>query len=118
MSTRRRAVALLGAGAIGWLALRGRQERLTRFEEADPCGPHGSELPEGREQVVITDDGAELAVLVAGPDDGPTVVLVHCWTGRSSFWATVARRLVLAGHRAVLHAPRGHRHPPPRHPPP
>src|SRR3546814_12470541 len=34
--------------------------------------------------------------------------LVHCWTGRSSFWATVARRLVLAGHRVVLYDQRGH----------
>jgi pimeloyl-ACP methyl ester carboxylesterase len=58
--------------------------------------------------VVTTADGAHLAVTVAGPDDGPTVVLAHCWTGMRAIWATVARRLVLGGHRVVLYDQRGH----------
>ena len=64
--------------------------------------------PEGRELTVRTDDDAELAVLVAGPDDGFPVVLAHCWMGTSALWAAVARRLVRTGHRVILYDQRGH----------
>lgn len=86
----------------------GRRRRRDRIESSNPSGPDGSRLPEGRSLVVTTADGAHLAVLVAGPDDGPTVVLAHCWTGMRAIWATVARRLVLGGHRVVLYDQRGH----------
>ena len=66
------------------------------------------ELPQGRPTVVTTADGAELAISVAGPDDGPTVVLAHCWTGLRTFWAEVARRLADEGHRVVVYDQRGH----------
>jgi non-heme chloroperoxidase len=75
---------------------------------ADPCGPDGLSLPDGTASTVTTDDGAALDVLVAGPADGPTVVLPHCWTGVKEFWAPVARRLVADGHRVVLYDQRGH----------
>lgn len=99
-------IAALAAGAIAG----GRRRRAwrQRVDASDPCGPHGLEEPEGEELVVRADDGAELAVLVAGPADGPTVVLPHCWTGTRRFWAPVARRLVLGGHRVVLYDQRGH----------
>ena len=44
----------------------------------------------------------------AGPEDGPVVVLAHCWTGSQQVWAPVARRLVAAGCRVVRWDQRGH----------
>ena len=67
-------------------------------------------LPDGVELVVATDDGAALAVTVAGPAETgrPPIVLPHCWTGSRAVWVPVARRLVAAGHRVVLYDQRGH----------
>ncbi|QGG94032.1 alpha/beta fold hydrolase [Actinomarinicola tropica] len=102
--------ASLGAGAVavpaaaGALAVAGRRRR----RRADSCGPHCLTLPEGRGDVITTADGAELALHVAGPADGPLVVLVHCWTGAKELWAPTARRLVHLGHRVVLYDQRGH----------
>jgi pimeloyl-ACP methyl ester carboxylesterase len=75
------------------------------------AGPDGDlALPDGEARVVTTDDGAALAVTVAGPADGrrPTIVLPHCWAGSPAVWAPVARRLLGAGHRVVLYDQRGH----------
>lgn len=90
-------------GAVAAAVARRRRQR-----RPDPCGPEGLALPDGRGDVVATADGAALAVHVAGPDDGPVVVLVHCWTGAKELWGPVARRLVHAGHRVVLYDQRGH----------
>ncbi len=96
-------------GVSGVLAVeRQRRRRRQRIESSDPSGPAGARLPDGRSLLVTTSDGAHLAATVAGPDDGPTVVLAHCWTGSRAVWATVARRLVLGGHRVVLYDQRGH----------
>jgi pimeloyl-ACP methyl ester carboxylesterase len=83
----------------------GRQPRRARI---DPCGPAGLRLPDGDTTTIQTDDGASLAVTVAGPDTGSAVVLSHCWTGHQGVWGAVARRLVLGGHRVVLYDHRGH----------
>ena len=107
--TRRRIGLALGAAAVAGaagFALRTRMPRWATGE--DPLGPEGLTLPEGETRSVTTDDGAELELLVAGPEDGPTVVLSHCWTGTKSFWGAVARRLVADGHRVVLYDHRGH----------
>ena len=92
------------AGAVA--VVRARQQRWADGE--DPCGPEGLTLPAGERLTVATDDGAELDVLVAGPADGPLVVLAHGWTNSKAFWAPVARRLVAEGHRVVLYDQRGH----------
>ena len=65
-------------------------------------------LPAGASSTVTTDDGAALAVTVAGSGSGPTVVLAHGWTCRREFWALVAERLIAAGHQVVLYDQRGH----------
>lgn len=74
-------------------------------------------LPDGDHTEVTTDDGARLAVTVAGGAAAPTapgvtppatVVMAHCWTGSRSVNVPVARRLVAAGHRVVLYDQRGH----------
>ncbi|MGH9136819.1 MAG: alpha/beta fold hydrolase, partial [Acidimicrobiales bacterium] len=92
------------AAGTGAVALR----RYRRLDASDPCGPAGVLPPAGKAISVTTDDGAELAVTVAGPPAGPTVVLAHCWTGSQQLWAPVARRLVLAGSRVVVYDQRGH----------
>jgi pimeloyl-ACP methyl ester carboxylesterase len=95
------------AGLLGLAAARARRPgRWSSLE--DPCGPEGLTLPPGESLRVRTSDGAELDVLVAGRDRGPTVVLPHCWTGAKELWAPVARRLVAEGHRVVLYDQRGH----------
>lgn len=99
---------LVAVGAGTALAVERRRRRHGWLAETDPLGPKGTTLPEGRTLVVPTTDGARLAVTVAGPEDGPTVVLPHCWTGSRETWGAVARRLVLGGHRVVLYDQRGH----------
>jgi non-heme chloroperoxidase len=99
------ATAVAGAAAAAYAA---RRRVPTWATGDDPCGPEGLALPDGDTRTVRTDDGAELEVLVAGPADGPTVVLAHCWTGMKGFWGAVARSLVADGHRVVLYDQRGH----------
>ena len=100
-------VAVLGAIGAGVVAaVRGRGSGWADGD--DPCGPEGLALPDGERLSIDTDDGARLDALVAGPADGPLVVLPHCWTGTKAMWAPVARRLVADGHRVVLYDQRGH----------
>jgi pimeloyl-ACP methyl ester carboxylesterase len=63
---------------------------------------------EGTEHQLISHDDARLVTHVVGPDDGPVVVLAHCWTGSQQVWAPVARRLVAQGCRVVRWDQRGH----------
>lgn len=63
-------------------------------------------MPDGTAVEITADDGAVLRGLDCG--SGPTVMLVHCWTGTIGFWAPVARRLVDAGFRVVAVHQRGH----------
>ncbi|HEX4868054.1 MAG TPA: alpha/beta hydrolase [Acidimicrobiales bacterium] len=98
-------VLVPAAGVAGATVL---VRRRRRAPSVDPCAPEGLALPEGADGVVTTADGAELAVRTAGPDGGPLVVLVHCWTGAKELWGPVARRLVGDGYRVVLYDQRGH----------
>jgi non-heme chloroperoxidase len=102
------AAVLVGGAAVVTASVLVRARSRHRAQVHDPCRPEGFALPVGERRVVRTADGAELSVLVAGPPDGPTVVLAHCWTGTSAVWAPVARRLVGLGHRVVLYDQRGH----------
>lgn len=97
-------VLAVALGVSAAVAIRRRRIRWSILD--DPCGSEGLTLPEGELFTLTTDDGADLAVLVAG--DGPVVVLPHCWTGGMSIWAPVARGLVAGGHRVVLYDQRGH----------
>lgn len=68
--------------------------------------------PAPRERTVRTDDGAELAITVLGPEPGTgpgrTVVLAHGWAAGREVWDGVAARLVPLGHSVVLYDQRGH----------
>jgi pimeloyl-ACP methyl ester carboxylesterase len=86
--------------------------RVARVQRAwdkavDPTGGRPMAMPDVDESTVHTDDGAELAVAVCGPETGPMVVLVHCWTGDRRVWGPVASQLA-ATHRVVLYDHRGH----------
>jgi pimeloyl-ACP methyl ester carboxylesterase len=111
--TRRRvrrtaAMTVVGVG-IGAAAGARQVARAQRAwdKAADPTGGRPMAMPDVEESTVRTDDGAELAVAVCGPETGPMVVLVHCWTGDRRVWGPVASRLA-ATHRVVLYDHRGH----------
>jgi pimeloyl-ACP methyl ester carboxylesterase len=109
------ATAALGALA-GWAIDRRWQGNATDADDPDGLG---LVLPDGEEHVVVTDDGAELAVTVLQPEgtrkrrfrrrSGPaTVVLAHGWTNTRAVWAPVVRRLLAAGHPVIAYDQRGH----------
>jgi non-heme chloroperoxidase len=99
-------LALAGAGLATAAAVAAvRADRRWRAA-ADPCA--GTELDRGEPFSITVDDGAVLDGALHGPDDGPLVVLSHCWTGNREIWAPVAARLVASGHRVALYDQRGH----------
>lgn len=107
--SRRRRWALVGTGfAAGYAVARARRtaDMVTQIDSFDAAEP--SPDLEGEQRWLTTADGARLITQVAGPEDGPQVVLAHCWTGSQETWAPVARRLVMAGCRVVRWDQRGH----------
>ena len=97
---RARTVVLIGAGAAAAVTV----SRLARAADPSPI----AQLADGERVEVDTTDGARLVVDVAGPSDGPTVVLAHCWGGDIANWAPVAAPLVESGHRVIRWYQRGH----------
>lgn len=102
----------IGAGLGGAAAVavvvsrRGRQAAMRVLHDLDHA-VHTDDL-DGEEVDLVSHDGGELAVTVAGPADGPVVVLAHCWGGSRQTWAPVSRRLLAAGCRVVRWDQRGH----------
>ena len=86
------------AAALGALVARARRVDRTPLEPLVP----------GEHLEITTSDGATLVVDVQGPDDGPTVVLAHCWGGHVDNWSLVAGPLLARGHRVVRWHQRGH----------
>ncbi|WP_243740670.1 alpha/beta hydrolase [Streptomyces sp. 8K308] len=56
---------------------------------------------------VVSTGGARLHTEVHGPEDRPTVVLVHGWACDTGFWRPLRERL-LPEHRVVVYDQRGH----------
>lgn len=106
ISKRARRLVLITGGAVVATAVA--RARGTDKPNEDPCGPGGLTLPDGERRTIVASDGAELAVHIAGPVDGPVVVLGHCWMLGMTIWGAVARQLVASGHRVVLWDHRGH----------
>ncbi len=100
-------VTTVGVGAI---AARLGERRIVRRLERTPPPPGWTSprFPADTEVMVPTDDGAELVVAIAGPADGPPVVLVHGLTSNHHDWGPVASRLVERGHRVIGVNQRGH----------
>lgn len=99
---RTRTALLLGASAGAALAA----AMAVRARRADRSLLQAIEYGEHLE--VTTSDGATIVVDVLGPDDGPTVVLAHCWGGHVDNWSLVAGPLLERGHRVVRWHQRGH----------
>jgi pimeloyl-ACP methyl ester carboxylesterase len=107
VNARTKTTIALAALATGAAAAAAARRSLKTWQAAeDAVMPDQLVVPAGEQRKVETDDGAFLAVTIAGT--GPTVVLAHCWTGSSRVWAPVAHRLVNSGHRVVLYDQRGH----------
>ncbi len=98
------AAALVGAGAA--VALR--RADATWTSTADNVATGERLLPIGETRRIVTDDGGEIAMTVAGPSDGDVVVLAHGFTNAREVWAPVAHGLIRAGRRVVLYDQRGH----------
>lgn len=97
-----------GAGLAVGYRLRGRARAVAEavLDELD-LAEHSDDL-EGEEVRLTSHDGGELAVHLAGDEEGPVVVLAHCWMGSRDTWAPVARRLLAEGCRVVRWDQRGH----------
>jgi pimeloyl-ACP methyl ester carboxylesterase len=96
------ALGLGSAAALGAVAVAD-----ARRVANDPARVWLTPPPEGRSLDVRSADGTRLHCDVLGPDDAPTVVLIHGWTCRREFWAPQLN--TLAGrHRLVAYDLRGH----------
>ena len=101
-----RVVAATGTAALAVGSLVAARRRWHRAE--DPCATTVLDFGDAQSFKVERPDGAVLDGVTVGPDDGPLVVLSHCWTGSRATWEPVAARLVAAGRRVVLYDQRGH----------
>ncbi|MFI7275887.1 alpha/beta fold hydrolase [Streptomyces sp. NPDC049879] len=79
---------------------------------AHPPFPQQSARRDWAVRIVPSTGGARLHTEIHGPDDAPTVVLVHGWTCNTALWHGVLHRL-LPDHRVVLYDQRGHGRTPP-----
>ncbi|MEZ5143761.1 MAG: alpha/beta fold hydrolase [Acidimicrobiales bacterium] len=110
MATKR--AVWIGAGLVGvgaaavLLGRRRRRAASTVLEDRDHAVATDDLV--GEEVDLVSHDGGELAVTLTGPEDGPVVVLAHCWGGSRQTWAPVSRRLLAAGCRVVRWDQRGH----------
>ena len=104
--TRARSLALATIAAAGtaWTAQR-RADR--RAVASDPDHAALGRRLRGRTLPVVAPDGTPLHVEVFGPDDAPTVVLVHGWTCAAHFWTRQIQAL-RADVRVVAYDLRGH----------
>jgi len=96
-------IAAAGGAAVAAVAA-GRRWRAAE----DPGAATVLDVEGARPFKIERPDGAVLDGVVVGPEDGPMVVLSHCWTGSRALWEPVAARLVAAGRRVVLYDQRGH----------
>jgi pimeloyl-ACP methyl ester carboxylesterase len=97
--------ATAGAAVLGFAGTR----HLIRQARSRPDPERGEDLDErpGVEHRLRSFDGTELAVNVLGPQNAPTVVLVHGFSGDLTLWHFQWK--ALAGeYRVVLYDQRGH----------
>jgi pimeloyl-ACP methyl ester carboxylesterase len=99
----------LGAGvAVGSAAAAGRRQVARNRADAERLmATEGPTLPGGRVTAVQAPDGASIHAEVYGPEQAPTIVLVHGWTCSICFWHHQVRELS-RDHRVVVYDKRGH----------
>jgi pimeloyl-ACP methyl ester carboxylesterase len=61
----------------------------------------------GRPQTVRASDGTRLHTRVHGPEEAPTIVFAHCWTGTQELWHKQVGELA-GDYRVVTYDQRGH----------
>jgi len=83
------------------------QARLLRRIGADPADAALRAFTPGRPLGVVSADGTPLHAEVFGPDDAPTVVLIHGWTEAIAYWTFVIDDLK-RDFRIVAYDLRGH----------
>ena len=104
MSTPSRNRALVAAGIAGatagaaWLSARKTAAESTRRR---------ARTDRGRPVTIRGADGGARHARVHGPDDAPTLVLVHCWTGTQELWHKQVEALS-SELRIVTYDHRGH----------
>lgn len=93
-----------GAAAVAWELQRRRDRQRIK---ADPAHAALTEPLSGRPLPVQSADGIELHAEAFGPEDAPTIVLVHGWTCTLGFWVHQIRALS-DEFRVVAYDLRGH----------
>lgn len=103
-SPRSLALLALSGGTAAWLA----QQRADRRRIlADPEHATLNAPLEGRPLPVTTPDGVRLHAEAFGPEDAPTIVLIHGWTCELRFWTYQIQDLS-KDFRVVAYDLRGH----------
>jgi pimeloyl-ACP methyl ester carboxylesterase len=97
--------ATAGAAVLGFVGARHRIREARSRPDPDR-GELMDERP-GEEHRVRSFDGTELAVHVLGPQDAPTVVLIHGFSGDLTLWHFQWKALA-RDYRVVLYDQRGH----------
>jgi pimeloyl-ACP methyl ester carboxylesterase len=99
------AAATAAAGALGYAGTR----RLIRKARTRPDPERGEDLAErpGTPRTVVSFDGTKLTVNVVGPDRGPTLVMLHGFSGDLTLWHYQWKHFS-KDHRCVLIDQRGH----------
>lgn len=107
-STRRALGSAIAAGsAVGGAAWTATYRADRRRIDADPAKRALDAELGGRPVAVRAGDGTALRVRVFGPEDAPTVVLVHGWTCALEFW-TLQIQALEGDLRLVAYDLRGH----------
>jgi non-heme chloroperoxidase len=104
------ALAAVGAAGVAYRRLAAERAVDEGSDAAGRALGWGEGVDRPDHAVVVTPDGAQLAVWdLAGERPGaPVVVLPHCWGCSHEIWLPVARRLRDEGLRVVLYDQRGH----------
>ena len=105
----RRRTLLAGAAALvaGVTAYELDRRRLLQERDADPDWQELTAPLTGRPSEVMSADGTRLHVEVFGPDDAPTILLIHGWLESIELWHHQIRELS-RDFRVVAYDLRGH----------
>ena len=104
---RTRLLALAATALAGGVAFEVDRRRLVRLRDQDPEWHELTTPIEGRAQEVTSADGTRIHAEVFGPEDAPTIVLIHGWLEAIEFWHNQIRDLS-RDFRVVAYDQRGH----------
>ena len=104
---RTRLLTLAAAALAGGAAFEMDRRRLLRLRDQDPEWHELNTPLEGRSQEVTSADGTRIHVEIFGPEDAPSIVLIHGWLEKIEFWHHQIRDLS-RDFRVVAYDQRGH----------